>query len=164
MRGQTYWGTIQTAQCECSLNAHNTKDCLDFILILIDKFESNQPPHHFPTAERGGAGLGAESNLMGLHEARGASVSGQSLAQLGLQTLHLSGDGLQGALVALLLLQSLVQRLLLLTDLRGQRLRLRDCCILSIFLLSSQERKNTEMDLRMMLTKPFISYHNNNTT
>ena len=58
---------------------------------------------------------------MGLHEAGGGPVPGQSLAQLCLQTLHLSGDGLQGALVVLLLLQSLVQRLLLLTDLREGR-------------------------------------------
>ena len=63
------------------------------------------------------------SDLMGLHEAGGAPVPGQGLTQLGLQTLHLSGDGLQGALVALLLLQGLVQRLLLLTDLRGERER-----------------------------------------
>ena len=39
------------------------------------------------------------------------------LSQLGLHRLHLRGDGLQGALVALLPLQGLIQAPLLLTDL-----------------------------------------------
>lgn len=59
---------------------------------------------------------------MGLHVAVWARVHLQRLAQFGLQSLHSGGDGLERTLVKLLLLQSFIQRPLLLAYLSEHQL------------------------------------------